>query len=211
MKIKGFAHWYLINDWYTVITDQLRILLTSGLYDACEEINVNLIGFSEDRALFEKLFSDLYPKFIIRTISEDPLDYEFNALRMIENDKSEYVGFYFHTKAISRPFEPIICHWRSWLNEAILNRWQGHRDRVENGFDLSSVNEMKSPDHFSGNFWWFNRAYINRLPKIDTLDKSNRWHGEQWICMCKNRKVYAKEFVEPGRDTFLIQYKPMNI
>lgn len=206
MIIKGFAHLYLINSWYTIFSEQLRILLISGLYDACEEINVNLIGFPEDRVLFEKLFSDLYPKLIIRSFSAEPTDYEFNALRMIENDNSEYVGFYFHTKSVTRPFEVYINHWRSILNEYILNRWREHRDRVENGYDVSSVNEMKSPDHFSGNFWWFNRKYINRLPKIDALDKTNRWHPEQWICMCSDRKTYAKEFIEPGRDTFLMQY-----
>jgi len=207
MRILGFYHCYLINDWYTVITDQLRIILTSGLYDACEEIRIGCIGFPEDKALFERLIVDLYPKFKIRYYSANPEDYEFPTLKLIEQDNSDYVGFYFHTKAISRPFEPIISHWRSWLNEAILNRWREHYERVVNGYDVSSVNEMKSPDHFSGNFWWFNRKYINRLPKIDSLDKTHRWHAEQWICMCKDRKTYAKEFIEPGRDVFLIQYK----
>lgn len=207
MIIKGFFHVYLINDWYTVVTDQLRILLTSGLYDACEEINIGCIGFPEDKGLLEKLIVNLYPKFKIRYYSANPEDYEFPTLKLIEQDNSEYVGFYFHTKAISRPFEPIISHWRSWLNESVLNRWREHYERVTNGYDVSSVNEMKSPDHFSGNFFWFNRAYINRLPKIDTLDKTHRWHAEQWVCMCADRKTYAKEFVEPGRDVFLIQYK----
>jgi hypothetical protein len=207
MKIKGFAHFYLINHWYTVVSEQMRIILTSGLYDACEEINVSLIGFPEDVVIFKKLFSELYPKLIIRKVSAEPMDYEFNALRLIESDNSPYIGFYFHTKAVSRPFEPYINYWRSWLNEAILNRWREHANRVETYYDVSSVNEMKSPDHFSGNFWWFNREYINRLPKIDTLDLKNRFAAEQWICMCKNRKTYAKEFVEPGRDTFLMQYK----
>lgn len=207
MKIKGFYHCYLINDWYTVVTDQLRIILTSGLYDACEEIRIGCIGFHEDRALLEKLIVDLYPKFKIKYFSTNPEDYEFTTLKLIEQDNSQYAGVYFHTKAISRPFEPIISHWRSWLNEAILNRWREHYERVTNGYDVSSVNEMKSPDHFSGNFYWFNRNYINRLPKIDTLDKTHRWYAEQWVCMCKDRKTYAKEFIEPGRDVFLIKYK----
>jgi hypothetical protein len=208
MKIKGFAHCYLINHWYAIVSDHLRIMITSGLYDECDEINVSLIGFPEDRMLFEKFFSDIYTKMKIRSVSSEPTDYEFNALRMIENDNTEYMGFYFHTKGVTRPFEPAISNWNAWLSESILNRWRGHTDRIISGYDVSSVNEMKSPDHFSGNFWWFNREYINRLPKIDTLDLKNRFHAEQWICMCKNRKVYAKEFVEPGRDTFLMQYKP---
>ena len=207
MRILGFYHCYLINAWYSIVSDHLRILLTSGLYDACEEINVSLIGFPEHRELFKKYFSNVYPKLIIRIESENPADYEFKALGMIENDISKYVGFYFHTKGVTRPFEPAISNWNAWLSESIINHWREHYERVCNGYDVSSVNEMKSPDHFSGNFWWLRRDYIHRLPKIDTIDKNNRFAAEQWICMCKDRHTYAKEFVEPGRDVFLMKYK----
>jgi hypothetical protein len=93
------------------------------------------------------------------------------------------------------------------MAEAILNRWEEHYNHVTTYYDVSSVNEMKDPDHFSGNFYWFNREYINRLPKIDKLQLGNRFHAEQWSCMCKDRKAYAREFVEPGRDVFTMQYK----
>jgi hypothetical protein len=182
-------------------------MLTSGLYDACEEINIGLIGVDDDIALFKKLFSDLYPKLKVRITTFNPHKYEFLTLRLIEEDISEYAGFYFHTKAITRPFETIINHWRSWLNEAVLNRWVEHCDRVcTQGWDVSSVNRMYSPDHFSGNFWWFNREFIYRLPKIDTLNHEYRFHAEQWICMAEGR-MYAEEFIEPGRDVFIMKYK----
>lgn len=206
MKIKGFWHIWLTAHWYSVVAGQLRILLTSGLYDACEEINIGLIGTDQDIELFKKLFVDNYPKLKIRVTSFSPHKYEFLTLKLIEEDNSEYVGFYFHTKAVTRPFEPIINHWREWLNESILNRWQEHFERVCNGYDASSVNRMYSPDHFSGNFWWFNRSFINKLPKIDSLDKTNRFHAEQWIMMKKGR-FYAEEFCEPGRDVFTMKYK----
>lgn len=207
MKVKGFVHILLQNHWYSIIQDQLRILLTSGLYDECEEINIGCIGAPEEKVLLEKLIVNQYPKFKIRYYSQKPKDYEFETLKLIENDKSQYVGFYFHTKAVTKPFDTIINHWRSWLNEAILWRWREHRNRVDTGgWNASSVNFMRLPDHFSGNFWWFNRDYIDSLPPIDTLDKKDRFKAEQWICMGRG-KLYAKEFVEPGRDVFLIQYK----
>ena len=207
MKIKGYWHIYMINHWYSVVTDQMRILLTSGLYDACDEISIGCIGFPEEKALLEKLVVNLYPKLKIKYFSENPMEYEFPTLKLIEADISPHVGFYFHTKSITRPFETIINHWRGWLNESILNHWREHYERVCNGYDVSSVNEMKSPDHFSGNFWWFRRDYIYRLPKIDTLDKNNRFAAEQWICMCDSKNIYSEKFVEPGRDVFLIEYK----
>lgn len=207
MRILGFWHVYMINDWYTVVTDQLRILLTSGLYDECEEISIGCIGFPEEKALLEKLVVNLYPKLKIKYYSQEPMEYEFPTLRLIEADDSEYVGFYFHTKAITRSFETIISHWRLWLNESVINQWRGHRANVENSYDASSVNFCKSPDHFSGNFWWFNRRYIDRLPAIDSLELNNRYSAEQWICMCDHKHIYSEKFVEPGRDVFLIEYK----
>jgi len=207
MKILGYWHIYMVNHYYSVITDQMRILLTSGLYDACDEISIGCIGSPAEKALLEKVVVNLYPKLKIKYFSENPMEYEFPTLKLIEADITPHVGFYFHTKSITRPFETIINHWRAWINESVINRWREHYDRVSTGYDVSSVNFCKSPDHFSGNFWWFRRDYIYRLPKIDTLDKNDRFAAEQWICMCKDRKAYSKEFVEPGRDVFLIEYK----
>lgn len=207
MKIKIFYHLYAINDYYTVFTDQLRIMLTSGLYDACEEINIGFIGFAEDKQLFDRLFVALYPKLKVRYYSGEPMEYEFPTLKLIEDDISAYAGLYFHTKGVTRPFEPIISHWRSYLNEYVVNRWREHYKNVCDEYDASSVNFLRSPDHFSGNFYWFNRDYIFKLPKIDDLDKNNRYQAEQWICMCEDKHIFSKEFKEPGRDVFKIQYK----
>jgi hypothetical protein len=208
MKIYGYWHIWATTIWYTIITDQLRILLTSGLYDECEEIRIGFIGTAEDKALFDKLFTSIYPKLKVRFYSTDPSLYEFPTLKLIENDSSDYVGFYFHTKGVTRPFEPIISHWRAWLNESVINLWRGHYKNVCDEYDASSVNFLRSPDHFSGNFYWFNRDYIFKLPKIDSLDKNNRYQAEQWVCMCDDKHIFSKEFKEPGRDVFTIKYKP---
>ena len=196
--------------WYTVITDQMRILLTSGLYDACEEISIGCIGSPVGKAFLQRYVVDVYPKLKIKYYSERPEDYEFPTLRLIVADDSQYVGFYFHTKAVTRPHETVINHWRAYLNEMVINKWQEHRERVENDYDVSSVNYLESPNHFSGNFWWFNRAYISRCPLIDTLDLKNRFHAEQYICM-GNPNFYSTPHIEPGDAVFPIQYKHENI
>jgi hypothetical protein len=206
MIIKGFYHIWLYQHWYSIVSDQIRILLTSGLYDACEEINVNLIGSKEEQALFEKYFSDIYPKLIIRTTSIEPTDYEFNALRMIENDYSQYAGFYFHAKGVSKPFDTKVNHWRAMLNQKILCEWGQHYQNILTGYDVSSVNYLRRPDHFSGNFYWFNREYIYQLPQVDALDHNNRWMAEQYICLAKGNFIYPA-FQEPGETAFKIKYE----
>lgn len=202
--VKGFWHVYLVNHWYSVVTDQLRILLSSGLYDRSEIIKIGCIGTVAERDLFLKLIIALYPKLSLEYFSTNPLEYEFPTLRLIQNDNSRYVGYYFHTKAVTRPSDTVINHWRAWLNESILNRWQGHYENVVGLYDVSSVNFIESPRHYSGNFWWFNRSYINKLINIDMLDHKNRFAAEQWICRYRKGNFFHKEFIEPGRDIFKI-------
>ena len=206
MIIKGFWHCYLINSWYSIVIDQMRILLTSGLYDECEEIAIGCIGDDSEKLLFDKYITSQYGKLKIKYYGKDPSQYEFPTLQLIEDDPSDYVGFYFHTKGVTRPHETIITNWRNYLNEMVINRYQEHKDRVAGEYDVSSINFLKSPDHFSGNFYWFNRRYWDRLPKIDTLDKNNRWHAEQLICM-GNPNFYSPPHVEPGDAVFPIKYK----
>jgi hypothetical protein len=197
----------MINHWYAIVSDQMRILLTSGLYDACEEISIGCLGRPEERASLEKYFIDIYPKLKLRYSSAIPSEYEFPTLKLIEKDDSDYAGFYFHAKGVTKPLATEVGHWTAFLNEEMLNQWQRHYENIsENGFDVSSVNYLKSPDHFSGNFWWFNRKHINNLPPIDALDHGNRWHAEQWIVM-GNGKFYYPEFREPGETPFTMKYK----
>jgi len=206
--IKGFWHIYMINAWYTIVMGQLRILLTSGLYDACEEIKIGCIGEPLQKSLLEKFIVGVYPKLKIKYYSEMPEMCEFPTLQLIEKDKSKYVGFYFHTKAVTRPTDMAQNNVREWLNEAILNRWEEHVQNIQNGFDVSGVNHLGPPlhpEHYSGNFWWFNRKYINQLPIVDCLDWSVRWAAEQYICMGSG-KFFCREWMEPARDIFLIQY-----
>lgn len=206
MIVKGFWHIYMVNHWYSIVSDQLRILISSGLYDRSEVINISCIGTPVELSHLQRMIVDQHPKLRICFHSEDPLLYEFPALRLIEQDKGEYFGYYFHTKGVTRPFETIIQHWRGWLNESVLNRWKVHYDKITLGFDVSGVNYLRHPDHFSGNYWWFNRNYINRLPRVDKMDINNRYHAEQWICVAK-RKQFSMPFLEPGDGVFRMEYQ----
>lgn len=213
MIIKGFAHFYLVNHWYTIVTDQLRILLTSGLYDASESVTLGVVGSPAEVFRLTHMIVELYPKLKIGYQSQHAQDFEFPTLKLIEADNSPYAGYYFHTKAVTKPADTVANHWRAWLNEAVLNQWRGHYDNIVNGYDVSSVNHCRPPqhpEHFSGNFWWFNRLYINKLPHVDSLRHTYRFDAEQWICRGHGR-FYDVQFKEPGRDVFTIQYDPARI
>ena len=208
MIIKGFWHIFMVNHWYSVIEDQLRILLMSGLYDACEEISIGCLGTQVEKHFLEMYIVNPYSKLKIKYHSERSEDYEFPVLQLIEDDKSDYAGFYFHAKGVTKPFDTVVNHWRTMLNEAVINQWRGHYQNIINGYDASSINFKKSPDHFSGNFWWFNRAYFDRLPKISSLNLTDRWQAEQLICTRgANGKFIYSDFKEPGDTVYLMEYK----
>lgn len=208
MIIRGFWHIYMINHWYSIVSDQLRILLSSGLYDNSETINIGCVGSKKERMFLQKCFIDIYPKLKVKYYLGDPLVYEFPTIQLIENWPGNYYGYYFHTKGVTRPFDSVINHWRAWQNEAILNRWRFNYKNIHEGYDISGVNFCASPDHYSGNFWWFNREYIDKLPKIADLDHKNRFHAEQWNFMCKDVVAFKGEFVEASRDVFKMKINP---
>jgi len=199
--IKGFWHVCLVNHWYSIVVEQMRLLLTSGLYGACESINIGCVGDIAERVLFEEYIVACYSKLKLCFWSADPKNYEFPTLQLIEKDSGDYVGFYFHTKGVTKPGDTMANHWRTVLEEATLHQWKKHwLNVVSNLYDISSINFLtapKHPDHFSGNFWWFRRDYINRLPQISTLDRRNRYWAEQWICMSKEKRLYSSPFKEP--------------
>jgi len=204
MIIKGFWHIYLVNHWYTIVSEQMRILIYSGLYDACEEINIGCIGSNEEFELLNKYFLEVYPKLMISYHSIEPHDYEFRTIQLIEADKSSYAGFYFHTKAVTSPGVTRMNHWRGWLNEHVINRWREHYERVIEEYDVSAVNFLPSPNHYSGNFWWFNSRHVDGLPKLATLDHDFRYFAEQWICM-REGKYFYEDFKEPGDNSYKIK------
>lgn len=206
MIVKGFWHVFLTNHWYTIVSEQLRIILFSGLYERCQEISIGCIGNTVERDWLQRCFVNLYPKLKIKYWSERPEDYEYPTIRLIQQDHGFNVGFYFHSKGVTHPTETAFNHWRGWLNEAILNQWEVHYNNIMSGYDVSSVNFLKSPDHFSGNFFWFNREYINLLPLVDRMDWSYRWGPEQWICRGKGHYFKGKT-KEASRDVFYIKYE----
>lgn len=204
--IKGIWHIFLVHHWYSIVSEQMRILITSGLYDASSTIYISCIGDAKQKDYLDRLFIRLYPKLKIIYSGDNPKEYEFPALRHIEKMSGDYAGFYFHTKGVTKPNDTVKNHWREILNEAVINRWNVHyKNVIYRGYDVSSINFLKDPDHFSGNFWWFNRRYVDRLPKVNSMDLNNRYNAEQWICR-GNGRYYVMAFLNAAKkDVFIMQ------
>jgi len=182
--IKGFWHIYMINNWRSIILEQLKVLKDSGLYEECMWISIGCLGNFDHREALLNIIKP-YPRIGIKYHSEDSGEYEFATLRLIEADNDIYTGFYFHTKGVTRPHDMMQPKERKFLNEIMLNQWRMHKFIINTGYDISSVNYLSVPNRFSGNYFWFNRHRLNRLPKLETLDQTDRYNAEKWVYMSK--------------------------
>jgi hypothetical protein len=182
--IKGFWHIYMVSLWHDIVQEQIKILLSSGLYEECDEVNIGCIGSMINA---EKLMRSIlpYPKLKIRFHSVISEKFEFPTLQLIEQTPGDFVGFYFHLKGVTKPRDGMQFKERLFLNEIMLNQWRTHKSIIDAGYDISSVNYLSIPSRFSGNYFWFNRKRIERLPRLKTVDQTNRYNAEYWIYMSK--------------------------
>lgn len=184
MKKYGFWHIALINNYFDVISEQLKIIIDSGLYSECSNIFVGCVG--ENISETSNLFSH-YPKIKILSHKRNLKEFEFATLSLLhEKSKTEppFYGFYFHTKGVSYPDNEGGKHWRDYMNYFNLKKWVENVKKLDEGFQTCGVKFIKDgfPPHYSGNFFWFNSEYTRTLAPITKLNKKDRYAAEMWLC-----------------------------
>lgn len=212
MKIFGFYHVLLINHWERIVTEQLGIMNSSGLYNVVEKIHVGCLGAETEKIKLENIFAS-YPKIEISYHSLNPLEYEYATLRILKQVVDEsiepFYGFYFHTKGVTwsatRNIRAFVggTYWRGYMNFYVLKRWMENIARLDAGCDTCGVKLLQSNEspakklHYSGTFFWFKSEYAKRLPEIDTLNTSDRMEAEMWICSAQpNAATLCQMFVD---------------
>lgn len=193
-KIYGFYHVLLVNHWQEIVTEQITLLLTSGLYEASESIFIGALGKKKELSRLRQLFK-VYPKFIIEYHSDNIEEYEFATLKILKKKSSaeSFYGYYLHTKGVSwdkkhpKAYKGGNC-WRQSMGYFLADRWKDNLYNLEIGYDLSGsqlLSARRSPafqEHYSGNFFWFNSDHVKLLKPVESLNLKNRWEAEMYIC-----------------------------
>ena len=223
VPIKIFYHVALLNHWQEIVKEQLDTIFNCGLYAQCSDIYIGCVGDQSER---EKLH-DLVKEHSKIHISHHPdvKQYEFFTLKILKNHCNEspkFYGAYIHDKGCSYPNEPDKNSgkvWRDYLMYWTITNWKQNYKALDMkfmGYDLCCVKVIPkrvSPSestHASGNMWMFNSEYIKSLKPIESLDNTNRFHAEMWVCSgepiiympCNlfidyiNRQKSYKDFVE---------------
>lgn len=77
-----------------------------------------------------------------------------------------------------------VHHWRKLLEHFVFTL---HKDvlyeALEHRGAAGSLFMTDPHPHFSGNFWAARCDYINTLPRLETVDVSDRFMAEFWIGM----------------------------
>ena len=183
----------MTNSYLDIISDQLWLMIKSGLYCRVECIYIGCLGSNEEIIKLQNLFHD-YEKIKIISHSPNLQSYEFHTLkilRAISISQPSFYGFYIHTKGVSYPGNEGGKYWRDYMNHYILTEWKEAVLQLDNGSDtygvklLTPLDIMTNPAkklHYSGNFYWFKSEYAKTLVPIESLNQNDRFEAEMYIC-----------------------------
>lgn len=198
MKVYGFYHVCLINNWEEVVANQVSKIKNSRLFSITDEIYTVVLGERKNLSLLADLSNNVeyYDNISL---------FEFPTLEKIKDlsEKEDFYCWYIHTKGVgleestmsfyhgATDFDHLkscVNDWREYMEYFIIDKFDSCLFLLSKDHDACGVNLVDDPSwHFSGNFWWAKSDYIKKLPDIDSLDKEFRWNAELWIGMGDGR------------------------
>lgn len=188
-NIVGAYHIAMMNNWREVVAEQTTRMVESGLLNVTDQVFIGVVGGELDAAVLPKAIAE---KSVI-VCSPNLHDYEFVTLRMLQDyaAKCDCKAWYVHTKGVSRPGNQRMADWRRVMGYFVIDRF-GACIRELNSCDACGINittDWLGNRFFGGNFWWSSSRHMSSLPKIDSLDLTNRFKAEHWIGMNSTRLV----------------------
>ena len=203
--VRVYINVAVINHVNFILNQLLDSIEKSGLYDICEEINlivngdINVLNYKS----LDKIKSTHY--------RNDISHCEFPTLQKIYRDSlnADFNVLYLHTKGVTRYNKPIE-DWTNYMLYFNVTKFEDRLNELKN-HDCTGVNLWgdpkdllekpdtwgygKSPQHYSGNFWWSNSSHIEKLndpyqwiPNQDFI--RYRIMAEMWLCQRPESKYF---------------------
>jgi len=199
IPIHIFIHICAIEDWKEIFLKLINNIKNSGLYDITEKIHLGILGNIE--ILSDDIFKD--DKFNILYIDSRLSLYEINTINFIKYfcNKIDYEIniLYIHTKGVRRAGNKKVTNsWVNMMSYFLINKYDyclkylSKFDCIgNNSVNLNCYNKdeicvnKEHTYHYSGNFWWSKKSYIDKLDYLH-VDLSNnsintRYKAENWI------------------------------
>lgn len=189
-------HIYCVNNYKEIVKNQLIKIMSSGLYDWCDVLEVTVVGNNEDFAYLKNILS--FEKIKISFFEDNKK--EFYALDKIWNYSQKHQGkvLYFHTKGVWNNFSnhiekkpdelksKSVVFWREIMEYFLLENYKNCLDKLD---DFDNCGVTCNGGWYWGNFWWSNLSYLKENPRIQ--------YGSRWLCevwLNKDRRYKSFEF-----------------
>ncbi len=185
-------HVACMGNWRDVTREQFRLLAESGLRD----VRLTHVGPDLPAVLAEAARHGVRAT----VVRSDPNTDHYETLALFEIDRLAKVEktarpiLYLHTKGVSAPQHRGKAAWRRLMGELLVRRWRENLAYLAD-HDAVGVNWWdQGEQHFSGNFWLANPAWLRRLPDFGSYHAAKRlvrfscemWIGAAQYCRAKS-------------------------
>jgi len=170
-KILIVYHLHQVNNWEQLLSEQMGMLLVSGLFEAAHEIYISVNDTKYIPTFHEKVKVVYNPGYC----EKPSMLLAYNLAK--ENPESKI--FFFGSKGASKP-SYYQDDWRLMMNHWTIMKWRVAVDKL-NEVDTFGASWHQSPlPHYSGTHWWSTAKYLSSLDPA-YLSESDRWSHEFWI------------------------------
>lgn len=212
-KVYGLYHIYCVNEWKSLVVEQLDAIKNSGLMETTDMLFVSCIYVNESdlAELTEILAAYALSYKIISSLSKDNNKFEFPALQFVYDlsFKEDFYVYYFHTKGVSYTKDSAVKYpntkfeqlsrcsaaWRKMMEHFIFTKYNVAMNvlRTYDAYGCKYDDPIVPPYHYkyyAGNFWWSKSSYIKTLPPITDEEQKNRYWAENWLLL-KTEKIFS--------------------
>ena len=177
------------DDYINLVEQQVKRLISSGVYDWCDVLEVSCIDTSGEFSGIDDAFSGLSKANIFKTRDNK---FEYWGIKRVWEISQRYNGevLYLHTKGVWNKFKDLesgvvsewkiksVSSWREAMEYFLVDNYkQCIEDITINGFDSCGFTCV---DRWVwGNFWWADLAYIRH--NAEPADGADRWYYEAWL------------------------------
>jgi hypothetical protein len=161
---------FMVDDWEIRLSDQLKRMKSSSLYDESNEIHLVVTDINNNQK--DKVDSLLgeYQKISLDYTTRNW--YEGHALSKVDNIARTYDDckiLYFHTKGVSNKYKDLISNdyynlkvegikcWKELMEYFLIDNWKDCIKKLDE-YDTVGVNNVNN--WWWGNFWWSNSKHI---------------------------------------------------
>lgn len=197
------SYCFMINDWEEKLTNQIKRVYDSGLYESADELylfvtdTTNTLKDKLDGIMFK------YPKYIVE-YTDINWGEGIMALRKVDELsrlRDDYKILYFHTKGVFNKYKNFdtkeisnlkfegINNWVEMLEYFLIDNWEKCVKQLD---EYDTVGVTNNSNWWWGNFWWTKSTHVQKNIPFNNYYGGSRWSCEAWLHDANNFKESIK-------------------